>query len=232
MSASNNNADSNADDQNGNDQNTDDQNQNQDQNGGGDDGAGDKNTDKSSDLIRAELLKHKRENEELKKKIAANEKQKLEASGNWKELWEASEVRAKELEDKLDRNTFAFVTAKKRDAVKDAMLKAGMRTDALKILDKDDFDFVEVEVEGSGFKIQGVDLAVQKYRTEYPFMFSKDPGKVNSGGAGSNNGGGGDTTMTPAKVYAIERKFGVKSEEYQGAMRKLLEQKRNSLATR
>lgn len=189
-----------------------------------------KTGDVSLETLKAELAKARREAQATQKKLADIERAKLEATGDWKKLWETERKRAEELESKLEKSTHAFVTTQKQIAVKEAMLKAGIRQDALKIIERDDFDAVEVEVVDGQFKASGVELAVQKYRSEYPFLFSKDPGKVNSGGSGGSSGGASGP-VTPTDVYAAERKYGVRSQEYQDVMKRYLEQKRNANQT-
>lgn len=178
-------------------------------------------TSTDSDSLKSELLKMKRELEGAQKKLRDAEAAKLEASGNFKKLWEEERKRAEELEGKLFKNTEAFIATQKRDVVKDAFLKAGMRPDALKLTDSHAFDELEVEVESGRMKVHGVDTVVAKYKSDYPFMFSKDAPQVNAGGAGS----GTRTTGQVLKLSEIAKLERTKPEEYRAALRQYLEQK-------
>lgn len=188
----------------------------------------DDSTTTSSDQGNIEVLKLKRELADAQKKLRDAESDKLKASGDFKKLWEQERQQREELENKLKKNTQAFVDAQKRAVVKDAMLKAGLRNDAMKLVEQAHIDDLAVDVDDGSFKVLGVETFVSKYKSEFPFMFSKDPGTINTGGTGTRT-----TTTTsngPVKsgdVYAAEKKFGTGSQEHKAMLAKFLDQKRN-----
>lgn len=182
----------------------------------------------NSDQSNIEVLKLKRELADAQKKLRDAESDKLKASGDFKKLWEQERQQREELENKLKKNTQAFVDAQKRAVVKDAMLKAGLRNDAMKLVEQAHIEDLAVDVDDGSFKVLGVETFVSKYKSEFPFMFSKDPGTINTGGTGTRT-----TTTTsngPVKsgdVYAAEKKFGTGSQEHKAMLAKFLDQKRN-----
>lgn len=89
----------------------------------------------ATEALQIELLKHKRELAAVTKKLNDAEAAKLEASGNFKKLWEEERKQREELETKLKANTSAFVETHRRAAAKDALIKAGLRPDAIKLID-------------------------------------------------------------------------------------------------
>jgi hypothetical protein len=185
-------------------------------------------TTTSSDQGNIEVLKLKRELADAQKKLRDAESDKLKASGDFKKLWEQERQQREELENKLKKNTQAFVDAQKRAVVKDAMIKAGLRNDAMKLVEQAHIEDLAVDVDDGSFKVLGVETFVSKYKSEFPFMFSKDPGTINTGGTGTRT-----TTTTssgPVKsgdVYAAEKKFGTGSQEHKAMLAKFLDQKRN-----
>lgn len=188
----------------------------------------DESTTTNSDQGNIELLKLKRELADAQKKLRDAESDKLKASGDFKKLWEQERQQREELENKLKKNTQAFVDAQKRAVVKDAMIKSGLRNDAMKLVEQANIDDLAVDVDDGSFKVLGVETFVSKYKSEFPFMFSKDPGNINTGGTGNRT-----TTTTsggPVKsgdVYAAEKKFGTGSQEHKAMLAKFLDQKRN-----
>jgi len=193
------------------------------------------NTDQSqtlSDQTNIELLKLKRELADAQKKLRDAESDKLKASGDFKKLWEQERQQREELENKLKKNTQAFVDAQKRSVVKDAMLKAGLRADAMKLVETAQIDELAVDVDDGSFKVLGVETFVSRYKSEFPFMFAKEPGTVNTGGTGNKNGStSGTGRVTNADVFAAEKKFGNGSQEHKAVLAKFLDQKRNQQKT-
>lgn len=186
----------------------------------------------SNDQSNIELLKLKQELADAQKKLRDAEADKLKASGDFKKLWEQERQQREELENRLKKNTQAFVDAQKRAVVKDAMLKAGLRADAMKLVEQAQIDDLAVDVDDGSFKVLGVETFVSKYKSEFPFMFAKDPGTVNTGGTG-NKGmtTSGTGRVTNADVFAAEKKFGNGSQEHRAMLAKFLDQKRNQQKT-
>lgn len=184
-------------------------------------------TTTSSDQGNIELLKLKRELADAQKKLRDAESDKLKASGDFKKLWEQERQQREELENKLKKNTQAFVDAQKRAVVKDAMIKAGLRNDAMKIVEQAPIDDLAIDVDDGSFKVLGVETFVSKYKSEFPFMFSKDPGTINTGGTGNRTTQSSGGPVTNHDLFAAEKKFGTKSTEYKAMLAKFLDQKRN-----
>lgn len=189
-------------------------------------------TNSNADQGGIEVLKLKRELADMQKKLRDAESDKLKASGDFKKLWEQERQQREELENKLKKNTQAFVDAQKRAVVKDALVKAGLRSDAMKLAEQAQIDDLAVDVDDGSFKVLGVDTFVSKYKSEFPFMFAKEPGTVNTGGTGTRTttttGGG---PVTNSDVFAAERKFGNGSQEHKAVLAKFLDQKRNQQKT-
>lgn len=183
------------------------------------------NAGDSNEGLKLALLKATKDLEAANKKIQAAEAAKLEASGNFKKLWEDERKRVEELEGKLNRNTAAFIETQKRTTLKDQLIKAGMRSDAMKLADTIGTDGLEVEVTDQGFTVLGADTVVSKMRQEFPFMFSKAEPTVNSGtGAGGTTTSGGP--ITAKDLLVVEKKFGPGSKEYRESVMTFLSQKK------
>lgn len=174
---------------------------------------------------RIEILKLKRELQASTKKLNDAEAAKLEASGNFKKLWEEERKQREELETKLKQNTSAFVETHRRAAAKDALIKAGLRPDAIKLIDSVGVDGLEVEVTDGEFKVLGTETLVSKYRQEFPFMFTSNAPNVNSG-TGASKTGQSSGTVSKGDLWAIEKKYGSGSQEYRSAVMNLMAQKK------
>lgn len=189
-------------------------------------------TEQNADATAADILKAKNDLAAAQKRIRELEQEKLRSTGDYKKLYEQEKTRAEELDTKLKRNTQAFIDVQKRAVIKDALVKAGMRNDALKLVDQANMESVVVDTDDGSFKVLGVDSFVSKYKSEYPFMFSKDAGTINTGGTGGGKGGGqgqsSGKVTSAGELYQVERKFGVKSPEYSAAMQSYMEHKRKA----
>lgn len=160
------------------------------------------------------------------KRIAEVEKAKLEGSGDFKKLWETERDARAELEGKLAETKSSFVLTQKHFAAKEALLKAGLDPGALKMLDKETFDSLEVEIKNDRFEVRGAETLVTQWKQEYPFLFkaaAKAP-NVNTGGTG-HSGFTGTGEVTADELFKIERKFGGRSKEYTEAAMKFAENK-------
>jgi len=179
----------------------------------------------ATEALQIELLKHKRELQAVTKKLNEAEAAKLEASGNFKKLWEEERKQREELETKLKANTSAFVETHRRAAAKDALIKAGLRPDAIKLIDSVGVDGLEVEVTDGEFKVLGTETLVSKYRQEFPFMFTSQAPNVNAG-TGASKTGQSSGAVSKNDLWAIEKKYGSGSQEYRSAVMSLMAQKK------
>jgi hypothetical protein len=159
-----------------------------------------------------DMIKYKKaasENEkvaaDLKARLEALEKSKSESTGDFKTLYEQEKSARGELQGKYEGLKTSMVVTEKHKAASAALLKAGMSPEAMKILDREQFNEIEIEHTSQGRMItHGVDLYVDKFKKEYPFAFPA--GKPPT----LNNGGGTlpvtDTEeMTPARLFEIEQ---------------------------
>lgn len=153
------------------------------------------------------------------KKLADAEKAKLEGSGDFQKLWETERKTREEVEAKLAETKSSFVLTQKHIAAKDALIKAGLIPDAMKMLDRETFDALDVTIANDRFEVKGTDTLVAQWKQEYPFLFKSaaQPPNVNTGGVGSTYGGGG-ADITADDLFKVERKFGVRSTEYKNAV--------------
>jgi hypothetical protein len=182
-------------------------------------------TPNEAEAFRIEILKLKRELQASTKKLNDAEAAKLEASGNFKKLWEEERKQREDLETKLKQNTSAFVETHRRAAAKDALIKAGLRTDAIKLIDSVGVDGLEVEVTDGEFKVLGTETLVSKYRQEFPFMFTSNAPNVNAG-TGASKTGQSSGPVSKGDLWAIEKKYGSASSEYRSAVMSLMAQKK------
>jgi hypothetical protein len=172
-----------------------------------------------------------KENEDLKARLEALEKAGKESSGDFKSLAEQYKNTADEWKGKYDGLKGSIVINEKHKAASQALLKAGMKADALKILEKEDFKDIEVEATTSGrFLVHGVDLFVDKFKKEYPFAFGTGEAPVvNTGGGGSSNDHGDE--LTPKRLHEIEIECRKKNDmnPYYEAVKKYSAQKAKKL---
>lgn len=161
------------------------------------------------------------------KRIAEVEKAKLEGSGDFKKLWETERDSRAELEAKLAETKSSFVLTQKHFAAKEALLKAGLDPGATKMLDKETFDSLEVEIKNDRFEVRGAETLVAQWKQEYPFLFKTERSapNLNTGGTGHSGFSSGGGEITATELFTIERKFGGRSKEYTEAATKFAAQK-------
>lgn len=167
-----------------------------------------------------------KERDDLKARLEALEKAGKESSGDFKSLSEQYKTAADEWKSKYDGLKGSMVITEKHKAASSALLKAGMSPDALKILEKESFEDIEVEATSQGrFITHGVDLYVDKFKKEYPFAFpTAKPPTINMGGGSGNTD---SEALTPAKLFDIEVECRKKKDmkPYYEALKKYQEQK-------
>jgi hypothetical protein len=163
---------------------------------------------------------------DLKARLEAFDKTQKESQGDFKSLSEQYKTSADEWKSKYEGLKGTMVLTEKYKAASQALLKAGMKPEALKILEKDEFKDLEVEATTSGrFIVHGTDLYVDKFKQEFPFAFGTgQPPTINNGGGGA---GASEEMITPAKLLEIERAAKAKGDmtEYHKAFKKYAEQR-------
>jgi Skp family chaperone for outer membrane proteins len=209
--------------------------------GSADDSAGNQQTNqqmqiKPEDHLRAidDLKKFKARSRELESQLQSYQ-QEMEAmktkglaeSNDFKALYEQASNKNKEWEQKYTKLKENVVFNEKYKAAQKALLDAGIRKEALRILDKEDLEPIIVEHTSEGRMLtSGVEEYVDSFKKNYGFAFEQK-------GQARVNGGGGNSTiemsqaMTPSKLYEIEKKHGVRSDQYRAAIEQYKKQKTN-----
>lgn len=174
-----------------------------------------------------------KENGDLKARLEALEKTKSETTGDFKSLYEKEKIARDELNGKYEGLKSSMVLTEKYKAASAALIKAGMNPEAMKLLDKEDFNEIEVEATSQGrFIPHGVDLYVDKFKKEFPFAFQTGKPPTMNGGGGS----GGTTTsgedVTPAKLFEIEQECKKKKDmkPYYEALEKYKKSKQKNVS--
>lgn len=190
---------------------------------------------KPEDHLRAldDLKKFKALSRELEGKlqtiqteIEEQKNKKLSESNDFKTLYEQASAKNKEWEGRYQKLKENVVYNEKYKAAQTALLNAGIRKDALKILDREDLEPIIVEHTSEGrMLVSGVNEYVDAFKKSYGFAFEdKKQTRVNGGG-GMNGGQNFSGGMTPTKLYEIEKKYGVRSDEYRAAVSEYKKQK-------
>lgn len=164
---------------------------------------------------------------ELQTKLESRSKEELEGQGNFKTLYEQEKQARAELEKKYGGLKESITYNEKFKAANAALAKAGLRPEALKILERESLEALEVEATSQGrFLVHGVDLFVDNFKKSFPFAFQdQKPPTVNSGGGAS--GSMGDDELTPAYMVKLEKTDRAK---YLELLPKFLEQRKKKMA--
>lgn len=168
--------------------------------------------------VLSDLQKIRQENEALKNEKATAEQKRLAETNDFKSLYEQEKTARTELKTKYEKLKGNVEYNEKFKAVQTALVTAGVKAEALKILEKETLSEVIVEKTSEGrMLVQGVDLYVDKFKKDYAFAFdTKKVDKINGGGGSGGTESSGD--MTAAKLFEIEKSKGTKSPEYLSAL--------------
>jgi hypothetical protein len=172
---------------------------------------------------------------ELSTQLSDLKKNDLKGKEDYKALWEASEAEKNALKTETTKLKQSVVLTEKFKAAQSALLQAGLKKEAMKILDRESFDEIVVEWTSEGrILTNGVETYVDKFKKEFPFAFqAAQPPQFNGGGGGS--GPTGDEEITPAKIIALEQKMKARDakqedrDNYYGAVKKYQEQKKKKV---
>lgn len=160
----------------------------------------------------------------LQNEIESLKTQKLTETNDYKSLYEQAATKNKDLETRYSKLKENVVYNEKFKAAQQALLEAGMKREAIKILEKEALDEILVEHTSEGrMLLSGVDEFKEKFRNSYQFAFEdKTKARVNGGG-----GGGGMTgeKVTADHVIAVEKKHGRGSAEYANALNQYVSQR-------
>ncbi len=164
---------------------------------------------------------------QLQSQLDTKRKADLEGANDWKSLYEQEKAARAELENKHGSLRENIVYNEKFRAVNAALAKSGLRPDALKILERETLDSIEVEATSQGrFLVHGVDLFVDQFKKQFPFAFQEtSPPKINAGG-GATGSSFGDEELTPAYMVNLER---TDKAKYYELMPKFLAQRKAKL---
>jgi hypothetical protein len=149
------------------------------------------------------------ERDDLKARLEALEHKKTEDGGDFKKLAETYKSKLDETEQKLNSFKSNVIVNEKHKAASAALVKAGLLPEALRLLDKEDFADIEVEVTNNGrFLSHGVDIFVENFKKSNPYAFAKaSPPKVNNGSGGRQTEGDSDAPeLTHEYMYELEKK--------------------------
>lgn len=129
------------------------------------------------------------ENKKLQAQIEENTFKSMQEKEQHKELADAYRQKYEE-ERKRNQDFSEFVTYdKKISALKTEAIKQGIRQDALKFLDREEFDTVQVESTSSGnFNVTGVESAIEAFKLENKFLFTDStPPRINNNQPGTGD---------------------------------------------
>lgn len=170
---------------------------------------------------------------ELSTQLSELKKNDLKGKEDYKALWEASEAEKNSLKAETTKLKQSVVLTEKFKAAQSALMTAGLKKEALKILERETFDEIVVEWTSEGrILTNGVDTFVDKFKKEFPFAFQSAAAPTFNGGGGGGSGGSGGEEITPAKIIELEMKMktpGSKQEDkdaYYAAVKTYQEQKK------
>ena len=163
------------------------------------------------------------------KEISDLKRQQMEGKEDFKGLFEAEKTRAADLETRLERMKQNVYHNEKFRTANAALAKAGLKPEALKILDRDSLDDLKVEATSEGrFLVHGEAAFVDRFKREYPFAFGTPAApNVNTGGTG-NPPPTTDEALTPAYMVELETKD---PKKYKELLPKFLEQRKAAKKT-
>jgi hypothetical protein len=147
------------------------------------------------------------------KELLTLKKQQSESQGDFKSLYETEKAAREEWEQKHGKLKENLFFNEKYRAAQSAVVKAGMKTDALKILDSQTFEELQVETTSNGrFLVHGAETFAEKMKREYGFAF-ETPKAPNVNGGGGNPPPNNDQELTAAYIVELEKKDPAKYKE-------------------
>ena len=142
--------------------------------------------------------------EQALKELETFKEAKLKESNNWKQLYENSEAKRVEVENKLKDVGSSVVSDKRISAVEKAALQAGIKKEALQDIDMLDMSGLEIETTSTGrVNVLGVDTYVADLKALRPHWFGDgSPPHIEPG----NPGYVGEKDMTGAQLLELSKK--------------------------
>lgn len=195
---------------------------------------GDPNNDQAIEALKLtnqnlekQLADQRKAASENARKLAELERKSLEGSGDFRKLYEDERKLREEAQSKTERLSTGFVLAAKQGAGRDALRKAGMNEEGIKLIGSSQFDALVADVDDASgeIKVSGTDTFVDDFKKKFPTLFGKPAPRVNPGG-GSGEPNVDGKPITALDYLAIEKKHGPRSQEAKDAWAKMQEQKK------
>lgn len=144
--------------------------------------------------LKDDMLKYKKESQESKKIIESLKQQKLKEQNDFKTLYETAH-------SELEQFRTGYVKEKKREALRSAVQKLGLRAEAEQDLDLLGLDPLTEELTTEGRVIvHGAEQYAQQLKQQRGHWFkTNEPPRINSGG-----GAKPDTPQTLTANYMVE----------------------------
>lgn len=121
-------------------------------------------------LTRLKSLEEERD--ALKKTSKDSELQQMKDQERWKEIAELKTREAEEANEKVDNMSTALQKREKMSSIRNAATQAGLRKDALDLLDLMEFPEVQIEATTLGnINIVGVSTAIEALKLKHPSLF-------------------------------------------------------------
>lgn len=170
-----------------------------------------------------------KERDELKSRFEALETKKNEDGGDFKKIADTYKAKLEETEAKLNSFKGSVIVNEKHKAASAALVKAGLLPEALRLLDKEEFNDIEVEVTNTGrFIPHGVDIFVENFKKSNPYAFAKaQPPTVNNGSGRRTDTSHDTAVLTHEYMYALEKKDPAKWKELWPKFMEQWREKRN-----
>lgn len=131
-------------------------------------------------LARLKLLESERDT--LKQSSKDRELQQMKDQEKWKDIAEIKIKEADEANEKTENMSRALQKREKMSSIRSAALQAGLRKDALDLLDLMEFPEVLIEATTLGnINIVGVSTAIEALKLKHPSLFGKKSGNLNGG---------------------------------------------------
>lgn len=155
----------------------------------------------------------------LKSRLGELEKSRLEEKEDFKSLYEQERENHQQTRDKEQKLKQSLLYTERYRAIYPKLVELGLRNDAVKILERENLDDLEVETTSEGrFLVHGVETFAERFKRDYPFAFeARKAPNINSGGGAT--GDMTDEELTPAKLFQLEKKD---PEKYKVAIAKYI----------
>lgn len=157
------------------------------------------------DLVLAKLKAAEEKAAQYEAKMKEREVAELTAKQEWQKLAQMEAEEKKKAQQELDQLKAGIVKYEKVSALSAAALAAGLHKEAVQELSRLDFPEVKLETGVDGKKsIKGVEKAIQRLKTERPYLFKSATVNVNPNSPSTTTAG--STTFEAIRKLEIEYK--------------------------